>query len=125
MTALPYAGLTVAVVLFLVGMKLTRIVDEVYRMLAATRQAMATIRAPDLDDEEKEVLVQRAAVRMFGFFFSITIKAVLILAVSAGVAALGIPLGLYQADTLADAAVDPYFLIATTVVVILLWKVLK
>ena len=78
----------VAIAAFVAVFHVSGLVARALAALTVAREAMAVIADKTLDDEEKEPLVQRAALRLFGQFGLITLTAIVVLAVP-GVAMWG------------------------------------
>jgi len=80
MTAL--AGATVLAAGFLLLVRLFRVVERSGEAVATARLALSDFRHPGLDDDAKEVALQRHARRLFALFAAITLG---------GAAAIGLP----------------------------------
>lgn len=74
---------SLSILLFILFFILLNIVTVAKRAIVTSNSAMVAIRSPDLDDEEKEDLVQAASITLLISFFSILIRSVICLGVSA------------------------------------------
>jgi hypothetical protein len=113
-----YLFLTAAILVFLLLIKLLRIERLVGDATMTARHAGATMASKTLDDDEKEMLVQAASLRMLRFFGLITLASIVALGLSVGVALLGVLIGFYDAERLLLASVDWRFLLGATVATI-------
>ena len=80
------------------------------------REATAVMRSKDLSEAQKESAIQKAAIRMFGSFFSILGRVILTLAVPVGFVMMGSWFGLYTAQDALLAAENPSFIIGSSIV---------
>ncbi len=71
----------VAIAAFVAVFHVSGLVARALAALTVAREAMAVIADKTLDDEEKEPLVQRAALRLFGKLGLITLTAIVVFAV--------------------------------------------
>lgn len=113
-----YLFLMIATVLFMAALRLSGTVPKVRFAMAQTRAALATMAAADLSEEAKETAVQRAAIGMFGSLASILLRTLVCTGVPAAFVALGAAGGLYGMEDVVRAGTDPYFIAASTVVVV-------
>lgn len=120
-----YVVLSVAVAVFILLIRLTRIVPVTRVMMADTRDALAVMGAPDLSEDEKERAIQSAAIRAFRALFSIVARVAVIVFLPLLLVIVGANVGLYTLEEASAAAVNGYFIAASTLVVIVLWRFLK
>ncbi len=83
-----------------------------------TSQTMAVISEKTLDDEEKERLVQRAALRLFGQFALITMTAIVVLAVAGVVMWIGDLIGVAPFAAVSDLLLSWEVIIGATVLIL-------
>jgi hypothetical protein len=69
-----YAAAILSVAIFLVALWSLRIIGIAAKALEISRHAVRTIRDPDLSDEDKERILQKASVALLGGFLSITLR---------------------------------------------------
>ncbi len=86
--------------------------------LTVARETMAVISDKSLDDEEKEPLVQRAALRLFGQFGLITLTAIVLLAVPGVVMWGGDLIGLAPLAAVSDFLLSWEVIIGATVAIL-------
>ena len=112
-----YAGAIFLVVGFIVVLKLFKLVDKSNCVINISRQAVADLRNTELDDDAKELVMQRHAKQLFGLFFLITIG---------GIAAVFLPLAIIwgldrlhivSLDAILGVALSWPFVIAATVLI--------
>jgi hypothetical protein len=115
-TAFVAAGL--AVVGFILLIKLLRLVEMSVTVIDIAKQALADLRDLELHDDDKEAALQRHALRLFGLFFLLTLG---------GAAAFLTPIavlwglervGILSLDAVVEAALTWQFLTASTVLTI-------
>lgn len=114
-----YTFLYIAIGIFVVGIKIMGIVPRVKLVMVESHAAVSVMKAPDLSEEEKEVAIQRAAIRMFGSFGSILIRGAVVCFTTAGFIFLFSKLGFYSITQLYESLTDVYFLSATTIAMIM------
>lgn len=119
-----YLVLTVALLVFLVGLRLCSVVGRVIALAAIGRDTMAVIRS-DADDLVKEKAAQKAAAASLVAFFAISLRVAVIVGVPTALVWLGAEAGLYDLASIEAAALDWYFIIGSTVVMILAFRYLK
>lgn len=115
-----YAAAIFLVIAFIWILKISRIVENSARVVSITRNSIADLRNPALDDDAKEAAMQTHAKHLFGLFFLITI---------AGASAVLAPLGviwvldrfdLLSLDGVVGVTLSWQFLLASTLVISLL-----
>lgn len=118
-------ALVAATAAFVLILRLLRAAEVGGAVLGTARGAVATMRAPDLDDAAKEAAVRRASGRLFKGFLGIA---------GIGLAALGLPAalvwagsaaGLYSLDEVAAIATGWPFLVASSIGATLAWIALE
>ena len=114
-----YTFLCIAIVIFVVGIKILGIVPRVRHIMAESHAAVSVIKAPGLSEEEKEVAIQRAAIRMIRSFGSILIRSAFVCLTTAGFVLLFSWLGFYSIAQVYETSTDVYFLSATTIVMMM------
>jgi hypothetical protein len=87
-----YLSAVACVVLFVVAFERAGIVPVASRAVETGRDAMQTLAATDVSDNQKEKLVQAAAVKLLGAFASLSLRGVATLAISV-LPGLGFQLG--------------------------------
>lgn len=120
-----YLFLCLAVVVFALVLKYTKTVSYVYAAAADGRKAVAVIRNNTLDDTQKELATRHAAIAMFVAFWHISWRMLLALAATIALLWLGSTVSLYTVEQLATASVNTWFLLASTVAIVLAWRWLK
>jgi hypothetical protein len=120
-----YAFLIASVFLFMLAIKVFRIVPEVQEIIGASRSAVAVMRSQDLAEEEKEEQVQKAAIKMFASSFFIVIRIAATVAVPVVFVAVPTYFGLFTGEEVYAAASNWIFIIVSSVVMIGLFFVLK
>lgn len=111
-----YLVIAAAVALFCLGLRLFRLVPHALDAMATARSATGVMRSPDLDDDTKEVEVQRAALKLFKLFALITLGIAGALALSALAIWLADLTGLATASHVIDVSLSWPVLIVTLVV---------
>jgi hypothetical protein len=114
-----YAGAIFLVVGFIVILKVSRLVEKSTQVIDISRQAIAILRDAERSDDDKEVAMQSHAKHLAGLFFLITLGG--IAAVFAPVTVIwGLDrLGLVSLDGVLSVALSWPFLIATTVLIVI------
>ena len=113
-----YFFLAAGVVIFIIGLKVTGVVPRVRVVLSSSHDALAVMKAADLDEDEKERAVRSAAVRMFGAFFSILLRVSAICLAPVAFVVLFAYLGLYSGADALEGLSDWYFVTASTLVMV-------
>lgn len=78
--AVLFVGL-ISIAAFAVAFRFSRLAPRARAIVSAARETAAVVLEATLDDEEKERLVRRAAVRMFAQFLMITLTGIAVLVV--------------------------------------------
>jgi len=114
-----YAGAIFLVVGFVVVLKIAGLVEKATRVIDISKHAVAILRDPAMSDDDKESAMQSHAKQLAGLFLLLTLG---------GVAAIFLPLAviwvfdrleLLSIDAVLHVALSWPFIIATTVVIIL------
>lgn len=119
-----YAALTLAIGGLMLGMRMTRFVGRVGGIFDDARQTFRNARSRELRDEEKEVLLQRAALNMFGDFFALVARLLAALAGPVVLVMLCLYAGFCTLNEIQAAASNGYFIGASTLVLLLAWRYL-
>lgn len=120
-----YAFLAVSVFLFMLAIKLFGVVPQVRKIIAETQMAVGVMRSRELDDEEKEERVQKAAIAMMASCVFVTLRIAATVAVPVIFVAAPVYFGLYTADEVYAAASNWIFIVVSSVVMIGLWVFVK
>ena len=114
-----YAGAIFLVIGFIVVLKIAGLVEKATRVIDISKHAVAILRDPGMSDDDKESAMQSHAKQLAGLFFLLTLG---------GVAAVFLPLAviwgfdrleLLSIDAVLQVALSWPFIIATTVVIVL------
>ena len=108
----------VAIAAFVAVFHVSGLVARALAALTVAREAMAVIADKTLDDEEKEPLVQRAALRLFGKFGLITLTAIVVFAVPGLVMWGGDLIGLAPFATVSDFLLSWEVIIGATLTIL-------
>lgn len=108
-------GALFLVVCFLGLLKLFRLIGHSRRVIEISQESFATIRDIDLAEEEKERIMQRNAVRLFGLFFVLLAGGVAALLIPVGILFVAESIGLLKLQPIIDTSMSPAFLIGTTI----------
>jgi hypothetical protein len=119
------AALVAGLVAFVALLKLLRAAEVAGAALATARAALATMRAPELGDDAKELAVRRAAGAMLASFLRIALIALVALAAPALIVWAGSAAGFYSLDRAAEVATGWRFLLASSVGAVLAWAALE
>ncbi len=120
-----YLFLIGSIVIFIVGLRVSRTVPRVMLILSETGQAINIIRSTELSDAEKEMATRKISLQMFRAFFLITLSVALVVTASVTLIILGAQVGSYTQYEVMEAATNGYFLIGSTVFIIATWKFVK
>ncbi len=113
-----------AIAAFVAVFHVSGLVARALAALTVARETMAVIAYKTLDDEEKEPLVQRAALRLFGEFGLITLTAIVVFAVPGLVMWGGDLIGLAPFAAVFDFLLSWEVSIGATVAILVaLWQV--
>lgn len=115
---------------FLVGaffylLHLLRVPARAADVVARARQAVAVIRARELDDAQKEAAVQAHSKALFGQFLVITIFAAVALAAPLSVIAALQTFGVVDFDEALARTMSWQVLVGATVLGLLMWRLLR
>ncbi|MDZ7722080.1 MAG: sulfotransferase [candidate division KSB1 bacterium] len=91
---------TLSIVLFVVMLKKSGVIQKGRDILSALKDVLGVFGDEDLDDLMREKEIQKASLRMFGYFFSILLRSLFVLALAF------VPIGL--AGLLFSAPIDAY-----------------
>lgn len=114
-------GLSVAV--FILVLRLTNAVVIARAAAATAREATASLRSPNLDDDAKEALSRRAAGTLFVAFLKIAAIGVVALALSFGLLWAGAAVGLYDFAAALEAGASWPFILGASVLATVGWIV--
>jgi hypothetical protein len=106
---------------FLLACIALRLVPVAGAIVDTAGKAMATMRDPALDDDAKEQAARSAAIGLFGGFLSIVWRTAAAALASLVVLYGGDWLGLFDADAVMTTLASWEFIIATTVIVTIIW----
>jgi len=115
-----YVFLLLALLVFMVVLDRLRLVTKVKRCIGEIGAAVAVMRAADIREEDKERAIRRATLRMGGAFLDILARSIAALLAPAAVVWAGIAAGFYGGTEAFVAASEPFFLIALTVLAVIL-----
>ena len=107
-------GLT-SIAAFVVAFHFSGLVFRVRGAVTLATQAMAVIAKNTLDDDTRELLVQRAAIRMFAQFVQITLSSILVLAVPGAIIWMGEQIGLAPLAAVSEFLLSWEVIIGATV----------
>lgn len=120
-----YVVLSGALALFMMGIRLSKVVGLVLDLSRLSRDTVAVMRDPALSDIEKEKATQKAAVTSFKSFIAITLRVAAIVGAPAALVYLGARTGAYSLGGIEAAAFDWWFVVASTVVMVALFRFVK
>ena len=106
------------VYLFVAGIKILRLIPQSKQIVVATTGALAVMRSTELGEHEKEAQIQKTAIRMFASLFSILARVIILFLVPALFVVLCSWLGFYSLEEVIRAATNWYFIIGSTVIMI-------
>jgi hypothetical protein len=106
---------------FILVLRLTDVIGVTGTAARTAADAAQVMRAPELTDDEKEMRVRKAAVRLLGSFVSITLIGCAALAAPVLIVWLGSVAGLYALDDAIAIAMGWPFLVGATVVFLVAW----
>lgn len=115
-----YLFLLLALFVFMVILDRLRLVTKVKRCIAEIGAAVAVMRAVDVREEDKERAIRRATLRMGGAFLDILARSAAALSAPAALIWAGIAAGFYSSAEALAAASEPFFLIALTVLAVVM-----
>lgn len=117
-----YVALTLALLGLMLGMRMTRFVGRVGAIVGDARHTVEVVRSRDIYEDEKELLVQRAALNMFGEFFALLGRILAVLAGPVLFILLCLSLGLFTPDELVAALSNVGFLLVSSLLMLAAWK---
>ena len=117
-----YVALMIALLGLMVGMRMTRFVGRVGAMMGDARHTVEMVRSRDIYEDEKELLVQRAALSMFGEFFALLGRILAVLAGPVLFVLICLSMGWFTPDELYAALTDVSFLIVSSLLMLAAWK---
>ena len=120
-----YFVLVLAIGLFVFCLKTLSVIPTTNRIVLESRDALHILRSKDMSEEQKETAVQAAAVRMFRAFFSILFRVSLCLGIPAGGVVIGSVFEFYQLEEVVLIVSSGPFIIGSTFLMILGWKIFK
>jgi hypothetical protein len=103
---------------FVAAFRVSRLGPQARAVIAVASQAMDVITEKSLDDEEKQRLVQRAALHLFGQFFLITLTGIVVLAVPGVVMWVGDLIGLAKFAAVTDLLLSWKIIIGATLLIL-------
>ena len=103
---------------FVAAFRVSRLVTQARAVVTVASQAMAVIAEKTLNDEEKQRLVQRAALHLCGQFLLITLTAIVVLAVPGVVIWVGDLIGLAPFAGVTDLLLSWELIIGATVLIV-------
>lgn len=112
-----YFAAFAAIAVFLGAFQLLRVVPVASDAAGVAQEAMRSVRDSSLSDEEKEVLMQRASLKLLGGFVSLSVRGALALAFSAFPLFAMQWMGLTRVDDVVSLLSTWQAILATTVVI--------
>lgn len=119
------AAVVLAGVAFLVALRLSRLERFAVDALASFRNAMAAMRNDALADDEKERIVQQAAVRLMRYFATITLISAAVLAAPVGVLLAFDALGVASIQATLDLSLRWDVIVGASVAAVVVWLILR
>lgn len=120
-----YLVLSLAVLLFVFCMDRFRVIEKVRAVIGISHEARLVIGSREFTDEQKESRVQQAAIRVLSLFFSITLRVAGTVLVPAALVYLVSLTGVYSIDEVLAGAINPVFILLSTIVMIVLLYVMQ
>ena len=117
-----YVALMIALLGLMLGMRMTRFVGRVGAMVGDARHTVEMVRSRDIYEDEKEILVQRAALNMFGEFFALLGRILAVLTGPVLFVLICLSMGWFTPDELYAALTDVGFLIVSSLLMLAAWK---
>ena len=111
-----YAILLVALAAFMAAIHFTGMVSRVRGVIQTTHEALGIMRSAELDDDQKEAAVQKAAVAMMLSFFTILLRVIVICAIPAAFVYICISTGLVTEEGVYSSLSNWYFIVITSVI---------
>lgn len=107
-----------AIAVFALAFQYSGLVERSLAAMAVARDTMAIIGDKSLDDDEKEPLVQKAAIRLLGYFAVLTLISLLVLAAPALLMWLGQLAGIASFAAVSDFLLSWQVIVGATVLMI-------
>lgn len=101
-----WLAVALSIALFCWSLHAFRLVPASLEAISTARRAAGVMRDPALDDDQKEGLIRAAALRLFGLFATITVRALLALLAPVAVVVLLAWLGLVELDAVIAASLS-------------------
>lgn len=120
-----YLFLGLSIGLFIICLRVLSVLPAVTRVVLDSREALGILRSKDMTEEQKESAVQSAAMRMFSSSFSILFRVILCFGIPVCWVLLGSIFGFYQVEEASHVASSWSFIIGSTILMILGWKIFK
>jgi hypothetical protein len=120
-----YVALSAATVAFTLCLHFFRIVGLARRIIGASGEALTTMRASALSDEEKETAIQRAAAEVMVALVALLARVGAAIALSLAVIYAGTFVNAYSMDAVMLAAGDWYFIAGSSLFVIIAMIVMR
>ena len=120
-----YLVLSLAILLFVFCMDRFRVIEKVRAVIGISHEARMIIGSSEFTDEQKESRVQQAAIRVLSLFFSITLRVAGTVLVPAVLVYLVSLTGMYSIDEVLVGAVNPVFILLSTIVMVVLLYVMR
>jgi hypothetical protein len=116
------AGATLLVIGFVVLSKIFGLIQKSTAVIDVAKLALTDLRNPGLDDDAKEIALQRHAKRLFGLFLLLTLGGAAALFLPVGLIWLLEQLGLLSFNAVIDTTLSWEFLLASTLLALaILW----
>jgi hypothetical protein len=116
-----FAGAVFLAVSFIVLIKIFGLVEKSTDVVHVTKLAFADLRNPDLDEEVKELALQRHAKQLFTLFFLLTLGSAASLALPMGLIWLLEQIRVLSLTAVMTTLLSWEFLLASAVVAALFW----
>lgn len=120
-----YAALILAFAGLTFGLRRAGFAEHIGAMLSGMRHTVGVMRSDELHEQEKEARIQRAARDMFGEFLTIAERSLAVMAGPALFMLLCVSLGLFSVEEVEAAATNGYFLVASTLLMLAVWRVFE
>lgn len=119
-----FASLLV-VVGFLIFLKVFKVVEKSSEVFGVTKTALAVVNNRDLNDLQKEKMMQAHAKSLFILFFFVTVGSFLSLALPFGLVWLLELMGLVSVDAVIAMTLSWQFIVATIVITVIYFILMK
>ncbi|MEO5367630.1 MAG: hypothetical protein H7831_15000 [Magnetococcus sp. WYHC-3] len=117
-----YLWLGISVWLFAVALRGTHLLVECRKVIDISSESVSVFNNAMLTDDDKERHMRKATGAMLRLLFSITWRSVTVGALAASVPVGGLLLGQWDESTLLAHALDPVFLLASTLLTVVLLR---